>query len=169
QNLCALQRSLSHFVGKDRFIADKHSESLASGIQWRSRRTSLKLSYFFGQPSGKGKYLRKRQIFTEGHEMHFVVASNPLAQRTDQGSRVENLRTLSAAVHCRRDSNRARHHPTSRLPRHRAHGISKQRIVRVKRRRRLGPHNQVIGHDKPVRGPRSEEHTSELQSLTNLV
>ena len=27
QNLCALQRSLPHFVGKDRFIADKHSRA----------------------------------------------------------------------------------------------------------------------------------------------
>src|SRR5271157_5547485 len=91
QDLRALHRPLSDFVGKDGFIADRHSQSLPSGIQWRSRRASLKLSYFFGQPSGKAKQLRKRQIFTEGHEMHFVVASNPLALRADQGSGVENL------------------------------------------------------------------------------
>ena len=81
------ERSLPHFIGKNRFIADKYSEPLASGIERRARRTSLKLSHFFRQPSGKREHLWKRQIFTKGHEMHFVVASNPLALRTDQRQR----------------------------------------------------------------------------------
>src|SRR5208337_2753732 len=82
QNLCALQRSLPHFVGKDRFITDEHSKALTSGIQWRPRSTSLKLSHFLGQTSSKGKQLRKRQIFAEGYEMHLVVASNPFTLRS---------------------------------------------------------------------------------------
>src|ERR1700704_3912851 len=96
QKLRSLQRSLSHLVGKNRFIADKHPEPLPPRVQWRSRRASLKLSHFFGQSSGKRKDLRKRQIFTERHEMHFVIPSNPLPLRTDQGGGIENLRALSA-------------------------------------------------------------------------
>src|SRR6202140_5469185 len=139
QNLRSLQRSLSYFVGKNRFIADKHPKPLPPRVQWHSRRASLKLSHFFGQSSGKGKHLRKRQIFTERHEMHFVVASNPLTLRTDQRGGIENLRASSAraffavvhggvhsGVHGRRDANRSRHHPSSRLPPQLTHRIPKQ-------------------------------------------
>src|SRR5438093_6108088 len=45
------------------------------------------------------------------------------------------------------------------------------RARRLRRRLRRQHQGQEVAHDRPpgAAGPRSEEHTSELQSLTNLV
>src|ERR1039457_5225249 len=144
QNLCALQRPLPYFVGKNRFVADKHSHSLASSLQRHTRCAVLKLSHLFGQPSSERKQLRKRQILPEWHQMHFVISSYPLPLRVDQRRGIENLRILCPAMHGGRDADRARDHPRSRLSSQRAHRLSKHGVVGVERRRRLGPDNQII-------------------------
>src|ERR1022692_5283924 len=60
QNLCALQRSLTHLVGKDRLVADERSQVFAAGLQWCVRSAVLKFSHFFSQSSRKLKEFRKR-------------------------------------------------------------------------------------------------------------
>src|ERR1035438_1083769 len=60
QNLCALQRSLAHFIGKDRFVADERSQTFAAGLQWRVRSAVLKFSDLLSQASRKCKEFWKR-------------------------------------------------------------------------------------------------------------
>src|SRR5580704_13798319 len=85
QHLCALIRELAYLARKYGLVADKNSQPRASRVQRRARRARLKLAHFFSQPSGKRKQLRKRQVFSEGHQMYFVVTRSPISGRTHEG------------------------------------------------------------------------------------
>ena len=104
----------------------------------------LKLSHLLRQPAGKCKQLWERQIFSERHQMHFVVTRSPIASRTDQRGRVENFRSRSLPP---RIAGVLPIAPVTTqlcvVARHLAHRLAKQRIVRKKRRRRFRPHDQI--------------------------
>src|SRR5271155_3239626 len=145
QDLGTVQRPLANLVGENRFVTDEHSEAFATGIKRRMRSAMLELAHLFGQSTGKGEEPRKGQVLPKGDQMHFVVAASPGSFRSDQRRGVENLREPSAAVHGGIDSDRSGNYPLVGLPGQGAERISKEGIVGVERRRRLGPNDQIVG------------------------
>ena len=93
KNLCAVIRKLPHFIWKHRLVADENSQRRAARISGARDCPRSKLSDFFSQSAGKCEQLGKRQVFSERHQMHFVVAGRPIARRTHQRRRIENFRS----------------------------------------------------------------------------
>src|SRR2546430_5133591 len=75
--------------------------------------------------------------------MDLVIARHPFAVRADEAARVIDLRRLLRRLAGIPNSQTPDKHPRLRLTRDIAYRLTKRRISRVKRRRRLGPHNQV--------------------------
>src|SRR5262249_53235494 len=74
QNLRTLIGALPHFVRKNRFVADKYPNACVTCIERRTRNSMLELAHFFREASGEGEQAGERQVFSEGHEMDFIVA-----------------------------------------------------------------------------------------------
>src|SRR5579864_8367746 len=123
ENLRSVIGELANFVGEDGFIADENAELRASCVERTARSAVFKLAHLFCEASGKRKYRGERKIFAKGNEMHFVVARNPLALRSDQGCGIEQRRFLirPGGIAADRAHDDRRIHMASDL----AHGVAK--------------------------------------------
>src|SRR5439155_11758571 len=107
------------------------------------RRAPCKIPDLLGQSAGKCKYALEGDIFPERYQMNLVIACHPFPIRAHQATGVVNLRRLLRRLTGIPDSQTPDKHPRLRLTRDIAYRLTKRRISRVKRSRRLRPHDQV--------------------------
>jgi hypothetical protein len=82
--LRAVPRKLADLVRENRLVADERPQPMAGRNQRTSRIPMLKLPDLPGESSGKRKDPGEWQIFSERHQMRFVVARLPFAIGADQ-------------------------------------------------------------------------------------
>ena len=83
QNLGAAGGKLADFIREDGFVADKYPKLFAARVERIADLPEVNPPTSLVRPPAKRKQARKRQIFAEGNEMHFVVTRDPVAGRAN--------------------------------------------------------------------------------------
>src|SRR5579875_464146 len=79
KNLCSIHGKLTHFVGKDRFIADKDSKLMPIGTEDPAISAPVKVSNLLRKVLCKEKDLAVRDKLAKRHQMDLVIASDDVA------------------------------------------------------------------------------------------
>ena len=143
KNLRALLHGLADLIWKDGFVANENSELCISSLQGHAGSATRKVAYIIGESSSKEEQPAKRNIFSERDKMNFVIARDQVRLRIKQRARVVSRRRHLVGMHGIALAQAPNQYPSIRLFRNIAQRIAKYRVVGIKRRRRLRPHNQA--------------------------